>query len=95
MNLQELKAEFRLTYDGDDWGHVMYWLFSIADEIYFNRDFPVPTEWKFRPSPLGPTNDDDDYITNCIREANDASLLMFGKTMNRAARLLTAKNRNY
>jgi hypothetical protein len=95
MNLQGLKAEFRLTYDGDDWGHVTHWLFSIADEIYFNRDFSVPAEWKFRPSPLGPSNDDDDYTTQCVREADDASLLMFGKMMNRATRLLTAQNCNY
>lgn len=95
MDLQDLKFEFRLTNDGDDWGHVMRWLFAIADEIYFNRDFPVPADWGFRPSPLGPSNDDDDYTTQCVREADDASLLMFGKMMNRAANILAAMNCDY
>ncbi len=91
----DLKLEFRFANDGDDWGHVQHWLFSIADEIYFNRDFPVPDDWGFRPSPLGPANDDDDYVTQCVRDADDKSLLKFGKILNRAARLLAAKNCDY
>ena len=94
-NFADMKAEFRITHDGDDWGHVMQWLFSIADEIYFNRDFPVPVDWEFQPSILGPSNDPDDYTTEIVSNADDESLLRFGVMLNRAAACLRAKGKSY
>ncbi len=85
MTYNDLKSEFRLTSDGDIWGTVMQWWLSIADEMYFYRDFQVPQCWEFKPSPLGPSNDTDDYVANCIAEADDISLIRFGNLIHRYA----------
>ena len=37
MNV-DLKNEFKLTNDGDNWGNVMQWLFAIADYLTFETD---------------------------------------------------------
>jgi hypothetical protein len=96
MTLQSLKSEFRLMSSGDEWGDVMQWWFTIADEIYFNRDhLSVPREWQFKPSPLGPCNDPDDYATHVVQEADDESLAAFGALMNRYARLLRHCGKDY
>lgn len=95
MNLKDLKTEFRLTNDGDDWGHVMSWLFVVAEEIHFERDFPVPEKWKFRPSVFGKTTGDEDYCLGIVFQADDESLLAFGNILNRAANCLRAHGRDY
>jgi len=95
MDLKDLKLAFRLTNDGDDWGHVMSWLFVVAEEIHFERDFPVPDEWKFRPSVFGKTTGDEDYILGIVFQADDENLLAFGKILHRAAECLRARGRDY
>lgn len=95
MDIEALKFEFRLTNDGDDWGHVMSWLFVVADEIHFERDFDVPDDWGFRPSPLGKTTEEDDYYGSVVSMADDDSLLKFGNMLNRAARCLNANGKSY
>lgn len=91
-----LKGEFNLFSDGDDWGNTVHWWFVIADEIYFNREtIAVPDEWKFRPSPLGPQNDDDDMVVGIIRETNDDDLLRFGAIIHRYARRLKHQGKDY
>ena len=95
MTFSDLKAEFRLVSDGDDWGTAMLFWFAIADEIHFNRDFPVPNEWEFRPSPLGPSNEEGDYIADTVREADDDSLARFGALIHRYARLLRHLGKDY
>jgi hypothetical protein len=95
MDLQDLKFEFRLTNDGDDWGHVLTWLFAVAEEIYFERDFPVPDKWKFKPSIFGKTIDEADYCSVIVCQADDESLLAFGKILDRAAQCLRAHGKDY
>ena len=95
MTLPDLKAKFRTFCDGDDWGETMCWLFTIADELHFERATPVPDEWQFRPSPLGPSNDDDDFRTDCVREADDETLVRFGNLLTRYARLLRKHGKDY
>ena len=95
-DLKSLKQEFRMSHDGDTWGNTMRWWFTIADEIYFNREnIRVPNEWQFKPSPMGPSNDPDDYVTNVVKEADDDSLLAFGKIINRYASLLKRNEMDY
>ena len=96
-DLKYLKAEFRLTDDlGDSWGNAMQWWFTIADEIYFNRDkLCVPDEWQFKPSPLGPSNDPDDYVTNVVKNTPDETLMGFGNLVHRYASLLKSKRMDY
>lgn len=90
MTYDDLKQEYRLTNDGDDWGTATFWLFNIADEIYFERDFDVPHEWQFRPSPLGKCSDDN-YIEYSITEAGDGDLLRFGKLLHRYTNMIADK----
>ena len=79
---KDAKFEFKLTSDGDKWGNGMIWLFNIADEIHFNRDTCVPDEWQFRPSPLGPSSDDD-YQAEIVQNMPDDDLLRFGNVIHR------------
>ena len=96
LSMSQLKHDFRLTSDGDDWGNCLHWWFTIADEIHFNRaNLSVPLSWKFKPSPFGFTNDPENYITHCVREADDASLMQFGHLVNRYARFLKHLGKDY
>lgn len=95
MTYNEAKSEYRLFFDGDHWGHVMHWWFTVADEIYHCRDFPVPAEWEFKPSPLGPINDPEDYATNVVTEMSDSDLLRFGQLLHRYASVLKQAGVDY
>jgi hypothetical protein len=85
--------EFRLCFT-EGWGDTMHWWFTVADELYF-RGVSLPAEWKFRPSPLGPSNEPDDYATNIVSECDDALLLRFGRALSRYARILKAAGLDY
>lgn len=81
---KDAMGEFRLMFDsGDAWGSAMNMWFAIADEVYFNRDMEVPTEWNFKPSPIGPANDPDDYATEIVTNMSDDALSRFGAVMHR------------
>lgn len=95
MNLKDMKSEYRLSFCGDNWGHAMAWHFAIADEIFFNRSFPVPHEWQFKPSPLGPSNDPESYETAIVENADDESLLLFGKIIFRLCQYMSGKGMSY
>lgn len=94
--LQSLIGAYRLTNDGDAWGSCMKWWFTIADEIYFNRDnLSVPDDWQFRPSPLGPSNEEGDYEADECKAASDEDLMAMGGLMHRLAGILKAKGLDY
>jgi len=65
MNI-DLKNEFKLTNDGDNWGNVMQWLFAIADYLTFETKECVPDAWQFRPSPLGA--DEESYVFQALKD---------------------------
>lgn len=88
-------AEFKMFCDGDLWGTAMEWWFTVADEIYWNRDFEVPESWRFKPSPIGPANDPDNYETEVVRGMTDNDLLKFGNLINRYCRLLRNHGLDY
>lgn len=91
---KDAMAEFRLC-STEPWGDAMHWWFTIADELYFRDPSLVPEHWKYRPSPLGPTNDDDDYATGIVKGMSDAELLRLGATMDRYARIIKRAGRDY
>jgi len=95
MNLKDIKNEYALTCCGDSWGTAMQWFFTIADELYFEREITVPSEWEFRPSPLGPSNDDDDLTTQMVRGYDDETLVAFGNILNRYVRFLKRAGKYY
>jgi len=90
-----MKADFKMSFDDDAWGHTMNWLFHIADELYHNRETPVPEAWRFRPSPLGPINEPDEWETTIVQAATDEELVSFGNLLNRYARALKYAGKDY
>jgi hypothetical protein len=94
LNYDDLRTEFRLGDDYDPWGHCMHWLFTIADHLYWNEG-ETPAEWQFRPSPIGPQNDPDDYVTEIVSAADTAALIDFGNVLNRYAALMRAADMDY
>jgi hypothetical protein len=94
MTLDNLKAEFRMTGDGDDWGNCLQWWFIVAEEIALHRDVAIPDSWEYQQG-LGEQNDPDDYRTEIVRDATDAQLLAFGALLMRYARVLKHAGKDY
>ena len=94
MNV-DLKNEFKLTNDGDNWGHVMQWLFAIADYLTFETDECVPDEWQFSPSPFGA--DEESYVFQALKEMAlpGNEVLQFGKVLIRVRNILESKGESY
>ena len=94
MNV-DLKNEFKLTNDGDNWGHVMQWLFAIADYLTFETDECVPDEWQFKPSPFGA--DEENYVFQALKEMalHGDEVLQFGKVLIRVRNILESKGESY
>jgi len=92
---KEAMQEVRADLGSDPWGETMGWLFPIAEEIHFKRDFEVPADWYFRPSPFGYTIEEDDYRAGVLEGMNDADLLKFGQTLHRYELLLRRHDMNY
>lgn len=92
--IAQLRTEFGLSHDGDSWGHVMHWWFSIADELHY-REGVTPEHWHFKPSPLGRTNDPDDYVSNVVCEAGADALVTFGNILTRYAQALRRAGKDY
>lgn len=88
-----LLQEFRLFFD-EPWGTTMYWWFTIADELYWERDDP-PEHWEFKPSPIGPSNDPDDYATVICKETGTDALVFCGNVLYRYAKVLKRAGLSY
>lgn len=93
MTYDNLKAEFRLTNDGDSWGNAMSWWFAVAGEMY-ERGLEVPPAWQYRPSPMGAI-DPDQYEAPIVAEAADDNLCRFGAMLHRYAGMLRAAGKDY
>ena len=94
MNI-DLKNEFKLTNDGDNWGNVMQWLFAIADYLTFETNECVPDKWQFKPSPFGA--DEESYVFQALKEMALPSneVLQFGKVLIRVRDILESKGESY
>lgn len=96
LEYKDLKGEFRLTSSGDVWGDTMQWWFSIADELYWNREEGVvPASWEFKPAPMGPQNDPEDYITVVVKSATTEDLVKFGEVLSRYSHFLKLVGKDY
>jgi len=84
-------GEFRVCCDSDLWETTMNWWFATADELYHREGF-TPEHWHFKPSPLGPSNDPDDYATGVVRETDAETLVRFGNALMRYAKKLKAES---
>lgn len=91
----ELKAEFRCTYDGGDpWGSVMSWLFSIAEESQFNRDGKVAASLQYSPGMITEPDENNQGI-ELLNAATDEDLERFSVLLNRMYRCCVHKGLNY
>ncbi len=93
LNATQLMREYRLATSGDPWGDTMGWWFAVAGEMY-ERDLPIPAEWRYRPSPLG-SKDPDAYETPICSMATDEALRLFGRALTRYADRLRAAGKDY
>ena len=95
LDLDGLKAEFRLSNDGDSWGTAMQWRFAIAAVLY-DRDEDIPGDWHYRPSPMaGPQADPECYADQVCSEADSGALLEFGIILDRYDSMLRAAGQDY
>ena len=93
MTLAELKAEYRLMADGDDWGNTMAWWFAVAGELY-TRNEMIPVEWKYRPG-MSPRADVTRMeVFDCVVADTDA-LHQFGAILTRVAHCLERAGKSY
>jgi hypothetical protein len=91
-----IKAEFKLMFDpGDPWGSTMLWWFAIADSLLFTHDVAPPQHWQFRPSPLGPSNEPEQYETEIVDNTDPDALVRFGNLLTRYAAFLKRAGMNY
>ena len=96
LDYSDLVFEFWTDLGSDVWGETMHWWFVVADEIYFNRPaMHVPDEWRFRPSPLGPSNEPGDLAADVVHDAGDEALARFGAFVHRYAQRLKAAGADY
>lgn len=92
----DLRAEFRVCHSGDLWGCCMSWWFTVADEIYWNRDgIEVPDAWQFKPGADGPCNEPGELETEMVEGATDDALIRFGHLLDRYASALKHAGRSY
>jgi hypothetical protein len=93
LEARDLLREFRTFFD-EPWGSTMLWWFTIADELYWREGY-TPPHWEYRPSPIGPVNDPDDYATQVCVETGADALVFAGNVLYRYAKLLKANDMDY
>jgi hypothetical protein len=95
-NYAQIKSEFKIMFDpGDPWGSTMGWWFAIADSLTFIHGVETPSDWQFRPSPLGPSNDPDAYETEIVDKSDPDDLIRFGNVLTRYAHCLKRAGMSY
>lgn len=91
-SLSNLKDEFRLTGDGDDWGNAMSWWFAVALEMN-DRGMTIPDDWKFR---AGAGRSDAETLEGeACQQAEETALEEFGALLDRYVRYLKFKGKDY
>lgn len=93
LTYDDLKHEYRLMHDGDEWGNCLSWWFAVAGEMY-ERGLDIPPEWQYRPSPFG-GREEGLYETDVCLEASDEALELFGRVLCRLGERLKACGRDY
>lgn len=81
--------------NADAWGSVMCMFFPVAIEMDI-RGLTIPHEWGYRAGCGGPTHDDDnDFYTSIIQDAENATLEQAGRILNRYCDILKAHKKDY
>ena len=95
LTYEDIKAEFNLCSSGDSWGECMSAWFDVAAEIYFNRDFEVPADWRYGPGAASGIDEDSYFANEVLAHASDDALQRFGAVINRYAGMLKAAGKDY
>ena len=89
MNIENIKDEFRISYDHHDaWGCVMSAFFDIAEALHTRGD-DVPMQWQFKPGAC------IDREASWLHHYESDVLSDFGNILYRWARLLQSAGRDY
>jgi hypothetical protein len=97
---KSIRSEYNLTADGDIWGNALTWHFAVAETLFHNGN-ELPSEWKFRDSPMHSEWSPDDYETEIIAEllmhaeCEEEDLLTFGHVLFRYLNVLKAAGKDY
>jgi len=95
MKLDDIKQEFRLTYDGSDpWGSVWQWAFAVAEESYFNRNGDAAMVLGYTPG-AGIPDLPEDYDHELLEQLSDDDLWQFAHWLERFIDLCKRKGWNY
>ena len=98
LDYSDLKFEYRLYHDGDNYGHAIEWLFAVAAELYWRDPSLVPVEWQYEPGACvvgDPLDHDGSYAAIISREAETYALEQFGELLSRYVAILKATGRSY
>jgi len=95
MTLNDVKQEFRLTYDGGDpWGSVMPWAFAVAEESYFNRNGDAAMVLGYTPG-AGVPDLSENYGRDLLKQLPDGDLYQFAVLLKRFIDLCKRKGWDY
>jgi len=95
MTLDDIKQEFRLTYDGSDpWGSVMQWAFAAAEESYFNRNGDAAMVLDYTPG-AGMPDLSENYGHELLEQMSDDDLMQFAVLLDRLIGLCKRKGWDY
>ena len=90
----DIKAEFRLSNDGDGFGNCMGWMFPIAIELDL-RGAGVPEAWQYRAGAMGSHHEPDCYVAECLQNYSDETIQQFGNVLSRYQSKLHAADMAY
>jgi hypothetical protein len=95
MTLDDIKQEFKLTYDKcDPWGSVMQWGFAVAEESYFNRNGDAAMVLDYTPG-AGMPDLSENYGHELLEQLSNDDLLQFAILLERFADLCKRKGLDY
>lgn len=69
--------------NADHYGSTMSVWFKVCDILNFSRGITCPMDWDYRPSPLGPSDDDsDNYQSEILGMSGSIALGIVGDAMH-------------
>lgn len=90
----QLKLAYHTAATNDTWGNCQAWRFALADYLT-HRGLPVPSEWHFRQSPLGPDKSASEWRELAYRNDSPGTLARFARVLGRLSDILKGGGHDY
>ncbi len=90
----DIKAEYKMSCDGDGFGDCMGWMFPIAIELDV-RGVGVPEAWQYRAGAFGSHHEPGCYVAEILHSYGDEILVQFGNVLARYQSKLHAAGLSY